>query len=92
MFDPDKKLLDSVNTGVVGRQRVDASGSAQTVSGKFIGVKAVNGNCSYGPGCEAEEGDAPSEDDVVLQGDLDIWPATAIEIKTGVAFVYKYTD
>ena len=66
---------------------VAGSGSHATVQ-EFLALKAKNGSATYGPACVASVGSIPSEDDTILEGDIDIVKLTTVVVKTGVMYAY----
>lgn len=81
----DLKDILNLSLGVYGRKKLK---SGETFTGDAFGLKAVNGDVVYDTGCEVGNGDSPSEDDVVLEGDTDLAPFEKISIKEGDAWVY----
>jgi len=55
---------------------------------EFIALKAKSASATYGAACVASAGDAPSEDDAILEGDIDIVRLTTVVVKTGVMYGY----
>lgn len=78
--------LRAFSFGTKGRIRIDAGETYDAT--KVIAVKAITDDFTYGDGCIAEFGEAPTLNDPLLQGDVDIWPAEAVEAETGSAWVY----
>lgn len=55
---------------------------------EFLALKAKNASATYGAACVAAVGDAPSEDDAILEGDVDIVRLTTVVVKSGVMYAY----
>lgn len=71
--------------GSTGRWRVTGG---ETATGVIYAVLAISADFAYGPGCVAILGEAPLEDDEVVQGNTDLWPASEVVAKSGEAYVY----
>jgi hypothetical protein len=69
------------------RHRITGAGNT-TATGEISAVKAVGGSVIYDDGCVALVGDAPLEDEEVIEGDIDFWACSTVKIKTGTAYVY----
>jgi hypothetical protein len=63
--------------------------TADTPHDVFTAVRAVNGDLTFGPGCEAPAGDAPADGDVLREGDRRPGPLTKIDVKSGVGEVVR---
>lgn len=70
-----------------GRVLIDASGD-DTFTGNAFCVKPVTSDFTYGAGCEARRGDAPSSGDAIFPPDMDLWPIKTVVAGTGKAWVY----
>jgi hypothetical protein len=71
--------------GFTGRYRLSAG---QTATGTVFAVKAYGGNFIYNSGCVASQGQAPLENETLVAGEVDLWPADVVRAKTGTAYVY----
>jgi hypothetical protein len=78
---------DARMMGSTGRWRVNGG---QTAMGNIYAVLATTDNFAYGPGCVALIGQAPAEDDAILEGATDLWPATTVVAKSGKCWVYGF--
>lgn len=73
--------------GRSGRKLIDAAGN-DTFTGPAFGVKPITSDFTYGIGCEARKGDAPSNGDALYPPELDLWPIKTVVAGTGKAWVY----
>lgn len=65
-----------------------AGAGAHTDVIEFIALKAKNASATYGAACVASAGTAPSEDDTILEGDIDVVKLTTVVVKSGVMYAY----
>jgi hypothetical protein len=93
-FTPGEAL--NIMVGGLGFKRLSAGTyvagvtSGHTDITEYVLVKAKNAAATYGTGCVASIGDAPSNADAILEGEADAVRLTTLVIATGVAYVYYY--
>jgi hypothetical protein len=77
-------------SGVFGVTIIDSTGTEgpTEIEGELVSVQAVNGNFTYGAGCAVSNGDAPSANITLTQGNIHTIPFTKVVAGTGVAFCF----
>lgn len=58
------------------------------VEGEILSVRAVNANAVFGAGCTVRRGDAPEEDDVLVQDSELAIPLSLVVVKTGKMYCF----
>lgn len=84
-------LYDDEAMGKFGFERIAPGSTSSPSNGKYVAVKAVNGNVTFGAGTNALQGDDPADGDELLQGDVLVGQLDQIEVKSG-GVLYAYYE
>jgi hypothetical protein len=83
-------LYDDEAMGKFGHDRV-AAGTASPTNGKYVALKAMNGDVTFGPGMQAAQGTSPADGDILLQGDVYIGQLDQVDVRSG-GVLYAYYE